>query len=95
MGPNVMKGYWNRPEATAAAIDTEGWCHTGDLGYLDEDGFLYIVDRVKDMIITGGGEMSTPPRSRASCTSIRPLPRLPSWACPTTAGERSSSPSRR
>jgi fatty-acyl-CoA synthase len=53
-GPNVMKGYWNKPEATAAAIDSEGWFHTGDLGYLDEDGFLYIVDRVKDMVLTGG-----------------------------------------
>jgi fatty-acyl-CoA synthase len=53
-GPNVMKGYWNQPDATAAAIDTEGWFHTGDLGYLDEEGFLYIVDRVKDMVLTGG-----------------------------------------
>jgi fatty-acyl-CoA synthase len=53
-GPNLMKGYWRRPEATAAAIDGEGWFHTGDVGYLDEDGFLYIADRVKDMVITGG-----------------------------------------
>jgi len=53
-GPNIMKGYWNNPEATAAAIDTEGWFHTGDIGYLDEDGFLYIADRLKDMVITGG-----------------------------------------
>jgi fatty-acyl-CoA synthase len=53
-GPNVMKGYWNKPEATAAAIDAEGWFHTGDVGYFDADGFLYICDRVKDMIISGG-----------------------------------------
>jgi len=53
-GPNIMKGYWNRPEATASAIDTEGWFHSGDIGYLDEEGFLYICDRVKDMVISGG-----------------------------------------
>jgi fatty-acyl-CoA synthase len=53
-GPNVMKGYWNRPEATAAAIDLEGWFHTGDVGYLDEEGFLFVADRIKDMVITGG-----------------------------------------
>ncbi|MFO7551878.1 MAG: long-chain fatty acid--CoA ligase [Haliea sp.] len=53
-GPNIMKGYWNRPEATAEAIDLEGWFHSGDIGYLDEDGFLFICDRMKDMVISGG-----------------------------------------
>ena len=53
-GPNIMKGYWNRPDATAAAIDAEGWFHSGDVGYLDEDGFLFICDRLKDMVISGG-----------------------------------------
>jgi len=53
-GPKNMKGYWNMPEATASTIDAEGWLLTGDAGYLDEDGYLYIQDRVKDMIISGG-----------------------------------------
>ncbi|KUI05875.1 long-chain fatty acid--CoA ligase [Mycobacterium sp. IS-3022] len=53
-GHNVMKGYWNRPEATTAAIDTDGWFHTGDLGRVDDDGYYFIVDRSKDMIIRGG-----------------------------------------
>jgi fatty-acyl-CoA synthase len=53
-GHCVMKGYWNKPEETAAAIDPEGWFHTGDVGYLDEDGFLFVADRIKDMVITGG-----------------------------------------
>jgi len=52
--PNVMKGYWNRPEATREAIDEQGWFHTGDVGYFDADGFLYLCDRVKDMVISGG-----------------------------------------
>ena len=53
-GPNIMKGYWNRPEATAEAIDPEGWFHSGDIGYLDDEGYLFICDRLKDMVISGG-----------------------------------------
>jgi long-chain acyl-CoA synthetase len=52
-GPNRMLGYWNRPEETKAAI-IDGWMHTGDGGYMDEDGFVFMVDRIKDMIISGG-----------------------------------------
>jgi long-chain acyl-CoA synthetase len=53
-GPQVMKGYWNRPEETALAIDAEGWLHTGDMARMDENGFFYIVDRKKDMILVSG-----------------------------------------
>ena len=53
-GPQVMKGYWNRPEETAAAITEEGWFHTGDIARMDEDGCFYIVDRKKDLIIASG-----------------------------------------
>lgn len=51
--PSAMMGYWNKPEQTAAAL-TNGWVHTGDAGYVDEEGYVYICDRVKDMIISGG-----------------------------------------
>ncbi|MEM7730143.1 MAG: fatty acid--CoA ligase [Pseudomonadota bacterium] len=49
-----MKGYWNRAEATAATLTGDGWLHTGDAGRMDEDGYVYILDRVKDMVISGG-----------------------------------------
>lgn len=53
-GPNVMKGYWRNPEATAASMTADGFFRTGDVGYMDDDGFIYIVDRTKDMILCGG-----------------------------------------
>ena len=53
-GPQVMKGYWQRPGETAEAIDADGWLHTGDMARMDEQGFFYIVDRKKDMILVSG-----------------------------------------
>lgn len=53
-GPNVMAGYWNNPEATAKSITPDGWFCSGDIGYRDDDGFFYVNDRKKDMVITGG-----------------------------------------
>jgi long-chain acyl-CoA synthetase len=52
-GPNIVRGYWNRPEETAATF-TRGWLHTGDIGRIDEEGFVFVVDRAKDMVIRGG-----------------------------------------
>ena len=61
-----MAGYWNRPETTAEAI-TDGWLHTGDIAVRGAGGFLYIQDRIKDMIISGGENVYPAEIGRASC----------------------------
>ena len=59
-GPSVFEGYWNKPAANAECFDKEGWFRTGDIGHLDQDGFLYITDRKKELLKTSGGKMVAP-----------------------------------
>ena len=72
-GAFVMKGYRNRPDATAEAIDSEGWLHTGDIGAIDEAGYLKIVDRKKEIIINAAGKNMSPANIEATVKSASPL----------------------
>ena len=80
-GPIVMLGYYGNEAATAATIEPDGWLHTGDIAVVDEDGRFFIVDRRKDMIITGGYNVY-PPRSSGSSPAILPWRWSPSAARP-------------
>lgn len=69
--PQLMKGYRNRPEAYRKAITTDDWLHTGDIGHIDADGYLFVEDRLKDMIISGGENIYSLEVERAPWPSIR------------------------
>ena len=66
-----MKGYRNQPEKTAETIDADGWLHTGDIGEVDDDGYLKIVDRKKELIIKAGGKNMSPANMEASSRRTR------------------------
>ena len=84
-GPQLMAGYRDDPEATAATIDDDGWLHTGDLGHIDADGSIFLVDRLKELIKVRGFP-GRARRARGRCSSpTRPSPMPRSSACPTIA----------
>jgi len=71
-GPNVTKGYWGQPETTAAAIGTDGWLHSGDVGEIDVDGYVRIRGRLKEIIVTSTGE-KVPPTDMEAALTMEPL----------------------
>jgi long-chain acyl-CoA synthetase len=72
-GPNVTPGYLNRPDATAETLDAEGWLHTGDLGAMDDDGYVRIVGRKKELIITAGGKNLSPNNIEETIKQTSPI----------------------
>lgn len=72
-GPIIMRGYHDQPDETSAAIDADGWYHTGDMGQLDADGYLSITDRKKDLIKTSGGKYVAPQKVEGALTAASPL----------------------
>jgi long-chain acyl-CoA synthetase len=103
-GPQVMKGYLEPPEATAETITEDGWLCTGDIAKMDEDGYFFIVDRKKDMIISGGYNvyprdidevLSSIPKSRKPAPSASPIPNAGSRSRCLWCSKRGKRPPRR
>ena len=90
--PQNMLGYWNNPEATAATVTPDGWLKTGDAGYLDDEGYVYLHDRMKDMIVSGGENVYPAEVENVLMTHPRSAT-WPSSASPTRGGVRRSRPS--
>ena len=84
--PNVMAGYYRRPEETAAAITPDGWLRTGDGGYVDDEGYLFLTDRIKDMIVSGGENVYPVEVEEVLVAAPRRRRRSRSSACPTSVG---------
>ena len=78
-----MLGYWNKPDETARAISEDGWFRTGDAGWLDADGYLFLHDRIKDMIVSGG-ENVYPAEVENALLAHPGWPMPPSSGCPTS-----------
>jgi fatty-acyl-CoA synthase len=91
-GPHVCRGYWNRPEATAEALDGDGWFHSGDLARRDEDGFFWVAGRGKDMIISGGVNVY-PAEIEAELVAHPEVEDAAVVGVPDEPGARSASPS--
>ncbi len=75
-GPHLMKGYYHRDDLTHEVIDSDGWFHTGDLGHMDDDGFIFITGRIKNMIVLGGGKKIFPEEVEtclAQCTDFKEI----------------------
>ena len=94
-GPNIMRGYYGKPQATAESIDADGWFRTGDIGVIDDDAFLAITDRKKDIIVTAGGKNVAPSVLEDRLRAHRPVVRPPALRLPARHPDHRQGPDQR